>query len=207
MCEGCRARLYSPYHTPKGSSVKFVALQISRASGALYTEAITPEVIEERYLDVSEEGKVILKGEALTLRADFPHLKPKSKGPLFPVMLMFVSVPYTLLIAVYLRSFRATISDGMRKAILFGMMFVVLALYLAQYALLGNGFTKPWIITGTFEILVRNVADGFVGGALLIWVVCGLAIFTAYVFAESRFRHIEVPPEPKLQAIERLFSN
>ncbi len=207
ICKGCRASIYSPYHTPIGSTLDFVALQISRASGALYSEAIAPEVIKELYLDKDEEGKVVLKGEALTLRADFPHLKPRGKGPLFPVILALVVVPYALLMAVYLASFRATISDGARKVLLFGMLFIILALHSAQFALFINDFTKVWILTGTFEILVRNVMDGFAGGTLAIWVVCGLLIFSAYVFAESRFRRIETPPQPKLMAIEVLFSN
>ena len=207
MCDGCRARIFSPYHTPIGSSLDYVAFQISRATGALYEEAIAPEVIQGRYLDVDEEGKVVLRGEALTLRADFPHLKPRSIGPYFPVLLMLVSVPYALLVTAYLRSFRATISDGTRKAILFGMMFAVLALHIAQYVLFMTGITEDWIITGTFEILLRNATDSLYGGALSIWVVCGLVIYAAYRVAESQFRRIEVPSQPKLKAIEELLSS
>jgi hypothetical protein len=207
MCAGCRARIYSPFHTPIGSSLNFVALQISRASGALYGEAIAPEVIKDRYLDVDEEGKVVLKGEALTLRSDFPHLELKSMGPLFPVMFMLVSVPFALVVAAYLGSFRATVSDGMRKALLFGMLFVIFAFYIAPFVLFVTDFTEDWIVTGTIEILVRNVTDGFAGGAAGIWVICGLAVVAAYLFAESRFRRIEVPPQPKLKAIEELLIN
>ena len=87
------------------------------------------------------------------------------------------------------------------------VLFIILALHIAQYALFTSDFTKAWILTGTFEILVRNIVDGFAGGAVAIWAGCGLLVFSTYIFAESRFRRIEVPPQPKLKAIEVLFSN
>jgi hypothetical protein len=208
ICQGCRAVIYSPFHTPIGSSLDFVALQISRASEALYSESVPPEKIKDRYLSVDDEGNVVLKGENLSLQADFPHLTPRSNGPIFPVMLTLVGLAWAFLVYIFLRSFRATISDGKRKALLFGLMFLLLAVHIAQYALVIGGITMDWIITGTIEILVRQASDGLAGGALLIWLVCGLLLYGGYRFAESGYLRIEVPPiPPKMNPVEALFSN
>lgn len=207
LYEGSRAVLYSPYHTPLGSSLDFVALQISRATGAIYEEAVPSEEIAARYLAVDGEGKVILKGKALTIQADFPYLKRRSKGPMFPVILTLVGLPWAILVLIYLLSFRATISDRMRNAFLFGLMFAVLALHLVQYVLLFNDLTEDWILTGVVEILVRQ-GSAALPGTLAMWIGCTLFLYAGYRLAESRFLHIEIPPKPqKMHPFEEWVSN
>jgi hypothetical protein len=185
-----------------------VALQISRASEALYGEAVPPETIRHRYLTVDNDGRVVLRGKSLSLQADFPHLRPRRKGPLFPVVLTTISLLWALVYTVFLRSFRATITDGKRKAFFFAMLFVLLAVHVSQYAFFMSGTTKDFIVTGTIEILVRRLGEAFPGSVLLVWIACGLLLFGAYRFAESAFLRIEVPPMPAgLNPIERWFSN
>jgi hypothetical protein len=205
LCRGCRAVIYSPFHTPPGSSLDFVALQISRASEALYVEAVQPEAVKDRYLTLDDEGLVALKGEALTLQADFPALRPRGNGPLFPIVLALVGFSWALLAVVFLRSFRATVSDGKRKAFFFGLLTCLLAIHIGQFAFIVSGITRDWIVTGTMEILVRQAGGA---GALLVWIACVLILSGAFRLAESAFHRIEVPPMPgRLHPLENWFSN
>ena len=115
---------------------------------------------------------------------------------------------WAFFVYIFLRSFRATISDGKRKAILFGLLAVLMAVHLAQYPLILSGITEEWILTGTIEILVRQASGALAGGALLIWLVCSLLLYGGYRFAQSEYLRIEAPSIPgKLNPIEAFFYN
>ena len=208
VLRGARPLLYSPYHTPVGSSIDFVALQISRTAEKIYGEQLPTEEIKRRYLEVDSEGKVILKGETLTLQKDYPHLAAVGRGPHFPVILMLVGLPWMLLVAVYMRSFRATISDGKRKVLLFALMGILLVVYLTPYGLFIAGVTKDWLLTGLVEILIWNASESFSGAGVAIWMVCLALLYAGFRIAESHFRRVEIPPMPdRLPVIEAWASN
>jgi hypothetical protein len=196
LWKGARTLLYSPCHTPPGSSLDFVALQISRAVEQIYGEAIPIEEIKYRYLKLDSDGKVVLRGDGLSLREDYPHLVELGRGPQFPVILLLVGLPWMLLVSVYMRSFRATISDGKRKAFLIGLMMLVLVVHLGQYGLFVSGLTGDRLFTGFIEILIREAIESFPGAGVAIWIACVVLLYFGFKIAEHQFRRIEIPTKP-----------
>jgi hypothetical protein len=196
LWNGALPLLYSPCHTPPGSSIDFVALQISRAVERIYGEVIPSEEIRSRYLELDADGRVVLRGESLSLQRDYPHLSELGRGPQFPVMLMLVGLPWMLIVTVYMWSFRATISDGKRKAFLIVLMMLVLAVYLVQYGLFFAGSTRGRLFTGFIEILIRDASQSFPGAGVAIWIACVALLYAGFKIAERRFHRIEIPTKP-----------
>jgi hypothetical protein len=194
LWKGAPVRLCSPCHTPPGSSLDFVALQISRAVERIYGEVIPSEEIKSRYLELDADGRAVLRGESLSLRRDYPHLSELGRGPQFPVVLMLVGLPWMLIVTVYMGSFRATISDGKRKVFLIGLMMLVLAVYLVLYGIFFTG--RDRLFTGFVEILIRVASRSFPGAGVAIWILCAVLLYIGFKIAEHQFRRCEIPPKP-----------
>jgi hypothetical protein len=78
--------LWKPYATPEGTSLEYVAWQISRATAAVYGLEIDPDEISARYLEADLHGRVTVREPGLTLAADFPDARHGNLGPVFPVL-------------------------------------------------------------------------------------------------------------------------
>jgi hypothetical protein len=203
LYRGRRTLFYSPYHTPKGSSLDFVAYQISRSAEAIYGESVPPQEIKERYLELDAEGNVVLKGQALTLQADYPQLSPRPKGAIFPIVLLLVGAPWFIVVSIYLRAFRSEVSERMRKFVFFGLLAVLMAVHLSQYVLFLSRLTQDWKITAVVEYLIRQGSESL--GSAAIWAASLVLLYAGYRFAENRFLQIEVPDKPdKLPVWEAL---
>jgi len=198
-----QATVYSPYSTPPGSSLAFVAFQIHRAVEDVYGVTIPPEDIAESYLVEQEDGRVIGKGDELTLRADYPQLRPRS-GPLFPALIALTAAPWLLLVAVLLRAYRAGINEWVRQTVFWGSTACLLLFWLALSFGTIAGVVKPWTVRGSIEIPVMLLGRSVVG-VFAVWVVSTLAIAGAYWVTQRQFRHMEIPATPsKYSLLDRM---
>lgn len=186
-----RAVLYSPYSTPDGSSIEFVALQLSRATEAVYGTRIAPEEIEKRYLRVDASGRVGLGPEGLPLRQDYPHLQPRQAIPEFPFLFLPAGLLWMVLIGIYLRFYRPGVSDRMRK-VAFGVLLAVTLLgHIVPFALVIAGFAEFRVLTGFFWIAARHFTAALPGGAVTVWGVMLMLVTGAYMMVQRRFLRLE----------------
>jgi len=193
LYRGSKVLLYSPFSAPADCTPEFFARQASRAIAAVYDGTVAPEEFRSRYLDPAAEPRIALRVEEARLRADFPDLRPRSKGPLFPVIFMQTSVIWLLAVAVYLRGARRIRREGARKVLLGGIMAVLLALHILQFVAFIGDYMSDWVMAGFLEIQVRHATAALPGGALAVWVLCGLLLGAAYQLALGQFRRLELP--------------
>lgn len=195
LFKGSPVKIYLPTASGPKSSLDFAALQLSRATEAVYGEAVPPDEIKERYLEARDDGSVGLKGQLLTIQADYPHLERKGKGAVFPVVMALVSVLWMLLIVVYLRAFRAGITKRARTFAFWGTVGIALLLWLGQYVAAYTGFALPYVTAGFIDIVIREAGEVLPGGAPAVWIVCALLVVGAYRIVAGRFERVEMPYE------------
>ncbi len=189
---GGRVGLYSPFPVSAESSPELVALQIRRAAEAVYGRSIPEAAILERYLAVDAGGRVVPRGEGLTLVADHPGLAPRDGGPAFPVLLALVVVPWLLLLSVALRTFRAGVADRVRWTVFWGLVALLFVLMALQIILALADVVEPWVTRGFLEIAIRRLGESGAGTAAA-WLGSALALLAAYRWAEAAFRRVELP--------------
>jgi hypothetical protein len=186
------ARLYTPFATPEGSSIEFVAWQIGRAVQAVHGVVIPPEEIRQRYLATDDEGEVMASSDAgLTLLQDYPELRSPHRISVTPIAWLVIAGGFLLLTALYTRVFRATIGLRGRKWAFFGILFAALAVHLAQF-LSNILLTKPYVSVGILKIWLGNLTRDVPGGAFVIWVVCGGIVAGCYWLAQRQFDRMEI---------------
>lgn len=189
--KGSPVKFYSPFSVGEGASIDFAALQISRATEAIFGEAITPEEIKRRYLRERSDGSAALAVDELTIQRDFPHLRPRHVGPVFPILFMLVSVLWFAAVRVFASAMRAGNSKRKRMSVGFLVMAGLFAIYILVGALAATHLMQLWSLVGLFEILARQIGDAFPGGELLVWLVCLAITAVGYLWAERRFLRIE----------------
>lgn len=116
---------------------------------------------------------------------------------MFPLMMTAAGLWWLALLAIYFLTFRAGVTDFIRKTVMFGLLAVTLAIYVSQYVMGVTGMLKLWVTTGFLQILIRDLAAATPGGALSVWGVCALLLVGGYLLVQARFQHIEavvVPP-------------
>lgn len=192
LFSGSPVGLYSPFPVSAASSPELYALQIRRAVEAVYGRTITEAEIEERYLEVDGDGRVVPRGEGLTLIADHPGLEPRDGGPAFPVFLVLVVVPWLLLSSIVLRACRAGVSDRIRLTVFWGLVGLVFAAMLLHIGLAVADVVEPWVTRGFLEIAIRRLGESW-PGTVAAWLGSALAILGGYRLAEAAFRRIELP--------------
>jgi len=188
------AVIYSPFSAPEGSSPEFIALQISRAVAAVYGERVEPESILDHHLEVGEDGRLVPRGGAFSLRGELAGVRPRPLGPVFPVLMLTIAAPWLFLVRLYYRSLRAGISLRTKRIVYWCSMGLLFAVHIAFY--LKGIASEPgfWEGSAFVEIVIREWAANMPGGAVGVWVICGLAAFGLYRFAEAEFARIESNP-------------
>jgi hypothetical protein len=192
LFRGSPLMIYNPYHTPKGSSLEYVAWQISRAVEKVYGRAIPPDQIASRYLMVRDDGSVGLKTETLSLRADNANLEPLSPGPRFPVTMALTVVPFYLGLAVILRFLRSGHGENKRKGILFAFVGLAVAVIVLQVVGMIGGFAAPWALQALVEIPTRKLGASHLG-VMATWIVSLALVAGSYLLAERLFNRAELP--------------
>jgi hypothetical protein len=194
---GSRWKLYTPYHTPPGSSTDYVAWQMSRAVEAVYGESISPEELRERYLETRDHGGAALKTDRLTIDADYPNLKRiRTAGPAFPVVMALTFSLWMLALAIYFRAFRAGIPNRRRMTVVFVLFAVTMLGWLA--AALGPilRILNTPAVNAFLTIVLRRAGESAAATAG-IWVASVAVSLAAYRLALSRLERAEAIQERK----------
>ncbi len=199
--EGLRPILYKPFSTPEGSSIDFVAYQISRAAQAIYGASISPEEIKNRYLRLDEAGHVAPRHpEGISLVRDHPHLQRQALAPVFPFMMAWVCGAYLLFLTVALRIQRRRVNESTRKAISWIALLVLLGLMLAMIA---GDMAGVWDIHthwSAIKILLHQVTHIGPLGAAVIWAGSAVVLAGTYLLAERQFMRLEASAKANLSA-------
>lgn len=194
LVRGLPPVVWNPFSAPPGSSAKFVALQVSRAAQVVYGAAIAPEAIESRWLETRADGAVVGRGATLPLRVERPDLAVRS-GPVFPVLMALMLAPWLLVVAILLRTFRAGLSDRIRRTVFWGIVGIFVATMLAMVSGIVASIARPWLARALIEIPSWAMRGSAIGIAAT-WVVSALLTFAAYRVAENQFRRMEIPTKP-----------
>jgi hypothetical protein len=195
LFRGASAILYSPFTAAEKSSARFEALMTSRAIERIYGKAIPYTEILERYFEVEGDELVGLKGDRLTLLADYPELEAPPEGPGTPLYLVLIIVPWLLLLALFTRSFRATSSVKLIRWVYWAGLLALLVLLIAQFVLAIAGVYSPAAAHGFLEIFVRWLGSRPLL-SLATWVAGLGTIFLAYGLAQAQFLRAELPASP-----------
>jgi hypothetical protein len=147
--------------------------------------------IRERYL---ESGTTKIE-----LRRDDPELRLQVRGTNFPLLMMFVWGSSFLCIALYMRTFRRGIGDGVRKWTLVGLLAFLMLLHIAQFLPFVMNVTEPWIVAAFWEITGRALALTLPGGVAALWLLSAGVVALFYWVAQRQFRRaefvvVELPP-------------
>lgn len=195
LFRGSRARVFSPFIAAEDSSARFEALMVSRAAEVVYGGSPPPGEILQRYFRVEGDRLLGLAEGGLTLRADYPDLVPGDAGPAFPVILALAAVPWLLLVALFLRTYREGLAAWVRQAVFWTPLALILGVMGGQVALAVADWLEPWVVRGLTERLIWRLGLSAVGAAAT-WIASALLILGAYRLAEAEFRRIEVPARP-----------
>ena len=188
----CRVRLYSPYHTPSGSSLEFVAWQMSRATEAVYGEALDPDEIASRYLEKRTDGSVGLRGERLTIQKDNPHLRRiHHGGPVFPFLFGSVFVLWMAASIVYMQTLRGGVAKRTQILVMWALMGAMLVWWFVPFVLAVTHVADPEIVTG-FLVIVFGRIGASAWATLLVWGAAIALSVAAYALALGRFARVEV---------------
>jgi hypothetical protein len=195
LIRGGAAALYSPYNTPEEGTAAFEALLLSRAIDAVHGVSIPHEELLDRYFEVDGDRLLGLRPGGLTLEQDFPNLGRPVGQRQFLFLMAFVLVPWFLLLAVFLRTFRASLSDRTRQVAFWGLLGLSLLLMLGQVVLAVTGYARPDVLRGTIEVTLRQATDSPLT-ALATAATCLLLMAASYLLAQWQLMKAEIPMTP-----------
>ena len=199
LWRGGRPVLYKPFSTPTGSSERFVAWQIARAAAAVYGAPLDPEELRSRYLTTDGGGQVALSTPSLSLARDHPALRPVERGPLMPVVMLLVGVPWALLLALALRLYRPGVTARARLAGLVAIPAGIMAVHIVGVALAMSHVLDYDGLSATVVILTRRLGAALSGGAWGLWVVALAVLAMIWWWVAGQFARIEFAPAPRRQ--------
>ena len=184
-------RIWKPFTTPRGSSLEYVAWQLSRAVDSVYGVQVDPVQLAEQYFVVNKSGGVELREDKLTLSADHPEWKAKASVSNGPVVLFGLGLVWLPLLTIYFSMGRIKYRSWKRKIALWGGMAFTLALHLLLFmSALFQSF-DPEFLEVVIMLKLSVMAESMPAGPLTLWLV-SLAIFTAgMVLAARQFQALE----------------
>ena len=157
LFKGTSALLYNPYNTAEDTTADFEALMLSRAIEDVYGQSIPPGELRDRYFVVENDQvvgltsymhtgpgyKVTARSRGIPLLEDYPALQVPPPGPETPIYMLFVLVPWLLLTALFLRSFRATHSIRYIRGIYWAGLAIPMLGLVSQVVLAVFGLFSP----------------------------------------------------------------
>ncbi len=183
--------LVKSFSTPEGSTLDFVAWQISRAVTAVYGQEISPDEIATRYLETDQNGRVAMNEGGLTLQQDYPDLRPVGNGPVFVTLIGSLFLVWGVVLWVFLRLHRISILFQRTKDIFIGVMSTLMVLHVATSVGMIIGWYDGDIIYGLIMANVRGLATGGTAGVLIVWVVVGLLLLAVARVVDGAFAKLE----------------
>jgi hypothetical protein len=191
---GSRAVLYNPFGTGDDSSAEFVALQLSRAVAAVYTERIPHSEIGERYLVTDGHGGARLKEGGFTLLDDYPGLRPPTGGRAFLTFFSCVAISFLLVAAVIFRIRRVGLSET-ATAYLFATLFsLILICGVGLMVTDALSLSDHGALARMVGISVRHLEERLPGGILALWGLTVLLLGGSYLLAQAEFRRVDAGP-------------
>jgi hypothetical protein len=185
--------VFSPFSTPEGASPRYIAFQLGRALEAIYGVSVPYQEILDRHLDISSDRTVTLKDPGRLL-ADFPERRPRGEIALAPLLLVAIYTIFVILSSIYLRAWRAGISDTRRKAAFLAVAIAAIAATVAQVALMVAQWIRPDVGAAFIKILMLRMVQAIPGGTLTVWILCALVLWGLYEFWLRQFDRVEALP-------------
>ncbi len=195
LFKGGELVLYSPYSTTEETSARFEALMLSRAIAAGYGLQMPWEEALERYFEVDGDKIVGLKHEGVTGHELFAGVEPRSRGPISVIALTMAIVPFFLLLALFLRTFRATVSDRRRRAFYWSFLAALLIVMIGGFTFQVAGWFNQRVGWAILESLAFRWGQSPTA-MVLTWLLCCLGMVAAYWLAQRAFQRIELPATP-----------
>ena len=174
---GLPLALYKPYETPEGSSVGLRRLAARARDDRRPSGRRSPaDELRTRYLTTDDAGRVVLKGEALTLAADHPSWRVVPARGALALQILLVGILALAGLAIYLRCLRADVRPG-RCRVAFGLILTVLMiLHLGPYLQSALLDIEPEMGAAFLVILAGRIADALPGGVVTFWVLTVVAL-------------------------------
>ena len=195
LFRGLSPILINPYNTAEESTADFEALMASRAIQDVYGTTISPDAIRTRYFVVENDRVVGLREGGFTPLADYPDLESPPAGPEAPIYLVLVLVPALLLIAVFVRSFRASHSNRYIRGIYWVTLGVLLGALIGQVVLSLFGIFNPEAGRGFLAVFVHRLGSTPLT-SMTTWLISLGAILGSYWLALRQFEQAEIPAAP-----------
>jgi hypothetical protein len=182
--------IYSPFHTPPGSTPALVSEQLSRAAARVFGTRLDPKEIEERYFVTGPDGVDRMRGETINIGKDYPHLRPRNWSGILPVVALLVGIPWFLIAAVTFQMYSAGKNGRVLQVVLAAAVtiWILFIIFVSS-----SGFTSEWKVGAFAWILVRKLAGGMPGGSGALWIATALLLLGGYLLAWSRFGRVEAP--------------
>ena len=129
------------------------------------------------------------------MKEKYPDLQARYRGHIAPVVLMVVGLWGYLLLAVYLRAFRAGVSLFTRKLAFAGLLIVAMGAYVGAVVMAMKDVVTIWVPNAFVEILVRQMVQAAPWSEPLLWLGCGLVLWMGYRRLLGIFERAELPVE------------
>jgi hypothetical protein len=206
LFSGLPAIYYNPYNTTEETSPEFEALMLSRAIEDVYGEVLPPDSLCDRYF-VIEGGRIegltssiqkapgygiMRSASGIPLLDDYPDLQSPHKGPETPTYMALVLVPWFLLTALFLHSFKTTHSHRYIRGIYWVGLAIPMLGMLSNVLLSVFGLFSPEAGRGSLDIMIRSLGASPSSWAAT-WLACLAAIGASYFLAMKRFERAEIP--------------
>jgi len=149
----------------------------------------------ERYFVVDGDRLVGLKQGGLTLEEDFPYLGRPAGQHQFLALMALVLIPWFLLLAIFLRTFRANLSDKTRQVTFWSLLGLSLVLMLGQVAMAVSGLARPDVLRGTMEVALRQ-ATSSTPATVTLSIACLALVIVSYLLAQRQLVKAEIPMTP-----------
>jgi len=210
LFRGSSALMYNPYNTAEEATADFEALMLSRAIEDVYGRTIPPTDLRDRYFVVENDRVVALKPDLLAvepdyrvvrprqglpLQEDYPDLLAPPKGPETAIYMLLVLVPWLLLTALFLRSFRADHSNRFIRGTYWAGLAIPMLGLLSQVFLSVFGLFSPAAGRGFLAIPIRSLGSN-PASWLLTWIVAIAVTLACYRLALLQFEKAEIPTSP-----------
>ena len=182
--------LYSPYHTPPGSSPRFVSEQLSKAAERIFGTRLDPAEIESRYFSGNADGESPISGATINIGRDFPELPVRSWQRILPVIVILIGAIWFGITPLTFYMY----SSGRNGRILQLVLGAVVTIWILLVIFVtSSGITFGWKVSAFSWILVRKLAGAVPAGTGLLWIVAAAVMFFGCRLSGARFRSIEAP--------------
>lgn len=196
LVSGARPVAYSPYQTPRESSPDFVAWQASRALSDAYGTHVSWREVRDRYVTVRSDGTPGIAQGGLDFHRDHPELVARGAGPLLPLVLIIALVPFLLVFAGFVSTFRARFTERQRMVLYWVLVGGTLALWMLPFILKLAGLAWEGLATGAPAAMLVDWAHASGARTAALWVMALLSVAASWALAERQFGRMEVPARP-----------